>query len=798
MAKYDVKEVEKKILRFWDKEKVYGTDFKRCGFSIDTPPPTVSGKMHIGHAFSYAQQDFIARYRRMKEGVFYPFGTDDNGLPTERLVERLKKVRSKDMSRADFIKLCLKTLKEITPDFIQDWKDIGVSCDYDVIYSTIDDNSRKISQESFIELYNSGIAYKKEFPTLWCPECQTAIAQAELEDKERGSLFSTLKFEIVSSGSKDPEGRVASSESKDSEGRKDLLIATTRPELLGACVAVFVNPKDKRYKKYVGKRARVPIFGQEVPIVEDESAEIDKGTGVLMICSYGDKFDVDAINRHDLEPRMILGKDGKISVEGYEGLKIKEARKKILDDLRNNGLIDGQKEINHVTNVHDKCGTDVEFISTEQWFVKVLDKKKELIKQGKKINWNPKFMYKRYENWVNGLEWDWSISRDRHFGVPIPVWNCGCGEVVVAKVSELPVDPLQVKKKCGKCKKDMKGESKVLDTWMTSSMTPKIASSLVDGKVKVPYSLRPQAHDIIRTWAFYTIIKSMYHEKKIPWEDVVISGVVTLGKEKMSKSKGNSIDPRKVIDEYGADALRFWAAGSKLGGDLDYQEQDLVAGKKLLNKLVNASRFVFMNLEDWDGKKPARLEKIDSLFLDRVDELVEVCSESFEKYEYSQAKLEVERFFFKMFADNYLEIVKKRVYTGKGLKKKSAQYALYSGLLVILKLFAPIVPFVCEEIYLEHFKKSSKSKGLEKDKSIHVSKWPESGKVGKSEEFDLFLDVLSRVRQEKTNAKKAMNSEIKLTLSKKDLGGIGEMVEDLKDVVNAVEVSGGKFGVGFV
>ncbi|MAH08017.1 valine--tRNA ligase, partial [Candidatus Pacearchaeota archaeon] len=522
-------------------------------------------------------------------------------------------------------------------------------------------------------------------------------------------------------------------------------------------------------------------------------------------------FDVDAINRHDLEPRMILGKDGKIDVRGYEGLKIGEARKKILDDLKDNGLIDEQKEINHVTNVHDKCGTDVEFISTEQWFVKVLDKKKELIKQGKKINWNPKFMYKRYENWVNGLEWDWSISRDRHFGVPIPVWNCGCGEVVVAKVSELPVDPLQVKKKCGECKKEMKGESKVLDTWMTSSMTPRIASSLVDDKVKVPYSLRPQAHDIIRTWAFYTIIKSMYHEKKIPWEDVVISGVVTLGKEKMSKSKGNAIDPKKVIEEYGADALRFWAAGSKLGGDLDYQEQDLVAGKKLVNKLVNASRFVFMNLEDWDGKKPAKLERIDELFLDRVDELVKVCSESFEKYEYSQAKLEVERFFFKMFADNYLEIVKKRVYTGSGNRKKSAQYVLYNSLLKILKLFAPIVPFVCEEIYLEHFKKGrgkfgggvkKGGGGFEKDKSIHVSGWPVVSEVGKgvskSEDWELFLDVLSRIRQEKTSKKKAMNAEVKLTLSKKDLQGIGEMVEDLKDVVNASGVEEGRFSVSFV
>ena len=487
---YNAKQVEKKWKAWWEKEKIYKFNSKRKGkiFSIDTPPPTVSGKMHIGHAFSYAQQDFIARYRRMKENVFYPFGTDDNGLPTERLIEKIKNVKSKEMSRTDFINLCLKTLKEITPDFIEDWKKLAVSCDYDIYYSTIDKNARKLSQSSFIELYKKGLVYKKEFPTIWCPECQTAIAQAELEDREENSLFSTLKFSC--------------------DG-KELLIATTRPELLGACIAVFVHPQDKRYRHLAGKKAKVPLFNYGVPIIADESADMEKGTGMLMICSYGDKFDVDAINRHKLKPRFILEKDGTLNIENYKGLKIKEAREKILQELRDKNLVKEEKQITHFVNVHDKCGTCIEFLTTEQWFIKLEDKKK-LIEQGKKIKWFPEFMKKRYENWVRGLEWDWSISRDRHFGVPIPLWECkNCGKILLAEEKELPIDPLQTKKLCS-CGKETEPEKKVLDTWATSSLTPQITSSLINNKLlkkvrktqqlKIPYSLRPQAHDIIRTW----------------------------------------------------------------------------------------------------------------------------------------------------------------------------------------------------------------------------------------------------------------------------------------------------------
>jgi len=771
---YNTKGVEEKIRRFWDKEKIYKFDSKRKGkvYSIDTPPPTVSGEMHIGHSFSYAQQDFIARFRRMMGNVFYPFGTDDNGLPTEKLIEKIKRVKSKKMPRSDFIKLCLKTLKQITPGFIQDWKKLGVSADYNIYYSTIDENARKMSQKSFIDLFKGGFIYKKQFPTIWCPECQTAIAQAELEDKQKSGLFSTLKFK---------------------SNKRSLLIATTRPELLPACVGVFVHPKDKRYKKLIGKKAKVPLFDFEVPIIADESADMEKGTGVLMVCSYGDKCDVEAINKYKLKPTLVINQDGTLNFGDYKGMKINQAREEILKDLKKAGLIKKQKQISHAVNVHDKCGTDIEFITTEQWFIKVLNKKKKLIEQGKKIDWYPKFMFKRYKNWVDGLEWDWSISRDRHFGVPIPVWECKkCKKIILPKEKELPVDPMQIKKQCPKCNGIAEPETKVLDTWTTSSLTPQIASSLIKNKITIPYSLRPQAHDIIRTWAFYTIVKSLYHEKKIPWKNVMISGFVTLEGEKMSKSKGNSIQPQEVLEKCGADALRFWAAGSKLGEDLDYQESDLIAGKKFIIKLFNASRFVFMNLQNYKGAQPKKLEKIDELFLRKLNSLVKTCTKTFEEYEYSKARAETEKFFWNMFCDNYLEIVKKRIYNETGDKKLSAQYTLYKSLLTILKLIAPIMPFITEEIYQQHFRK------IEKTKSIHLTNWPESAKELDSKELDLFVLILGRIRQEKTNAKKSMKSEIILTLSKSDQEVLKDVLSDLKDVANASKVNKGKFSVEFV
>ena len=771
---YDFKEAEPRIQKFWEAKKVYEFDrkSKKKIFSIDTPPPTVSGKMHIGHAFMYSQMDFIARFQRMNgSNVFYPFGTDDNGLPTERLVEKLNDVKSKSMSRKDFIDLCIKTLERITPAFVQDWKNAGISCDYSLYYSTIDKNSQKLSQKSFIDLFNSGEAYKKDFPSLWCPECQTSIAQAELEDREQGSLFSTLKFSC---------------------GGKDLLVATTRPELLPACICVFVNPKDSRYKKIVGKKARVPLFDFEVPILADESADIEKGTGVLMICSYGDKYDAEAINRHKLTARVILSKDGTINFKGYEGLKAKDARKKVLKELAEKGLVVEQKQITHAVNVHDKCGTEIEILPTEQWFIKILDKKKILLEQGRKVSWRPEFMLKRYENWVNGLEWDWNISRDRHFGIPIPVWYCKkCKKTIVAEEKELPIDPAKVKKKCS-CGGETIGEEKVFDTWQTSSISPQIGARLADG-IKIPYSLRCNAHDIIRTWDFYTITKSYMHENKLPWNNMMVSGFVTLGGEKMSKSKGNVIEPQSVISNYGADGLRYWASSSKLGEDLDYQEKEIVSGKKFVTKLWNATKFISQSLSD---KKPKKLEETDRLFLARLNKIIDIATGAFENYEYARAKQEVSNFFWHVFCDNYLEIVKRRVYSGSKEEKESASYALYQSLLAILKMMAPITPYITEEVYQIFFKKT------EKDESIHISGWPEKINVKENKDDDetleLLLKVLGDVRMAKSKAQKSMKAEIILSLEKDKISEIKNILGDLLAVISAKEIKEGEFKVEFI
>ena len=786
MVETNLKEIEEECKKLWEKEKVYKFDSKseREIYSIDTPPPTVSGKMHIGHACSYSQSDFIARYKRMKGyNLFYPFGTDNNGLPTERLVEKSLKIKSKEMPRTEFIKICNEFIQKELPNFVQDWKDIGISCDWDLKYSTIDDNSRKLSQWSFLDLHKKGRMYRKDAPAMWCPECRTGVAQVEVEDKEIDSFFNDIIFKI------------------DGE---EVKIATTRPELLPACVSLFYHPDDKRYKKYLGKKAKVPLFNFEVPVMEDKRVAMDKGTGIVMCCTFGDQTDMEWQKAYNLPIKLAITDDGKMSdISGkYQGMKIKDARKQIIEDMKKENLLVKQIPIKHFVNVHERCGTEIEFVKSKQWFVKYLDLKEDLLKWGNELKWFPDFMKHRYENWVKGLQWDWLISNQRYFGVPFPVWYCeDCGEVILAKEEQLPVDPIKDKPpvtKCPKCGSNkIIPETDVLNTWFTSSMTPQISTNLIkDEKIRkklFPMSLRPQAHEIISFWLFNTLLKSRLHFGKNPWKDAVISGYVTMKGEKMAKSKGNVINPQEVLEKYGADAMRYWAASAKLGDDFDYQEKDLVTGKKLVTKLMNATKFIFMNLEDYDGKKPKTLEPIDKLFLDKLNILVKNSTENFEKYEYSKVKNEVDSFFWNDFCNNYLEIVKKRVYKGEGNKKISAQYTLYNSLFTILKLFAPIIPFITEKIYKENYKNK------EKIKSIHICEWPKFEKIkeNKLDEWVLLLDLISKIRQEKSNAKKPMNAEIILTISKDNFSDLKDFIEDLKDVSNAVEIKEGNFKVEF-
>ena len=756
--KYDAHKIESKWREFWEKEGIYkfNPDSDKEIFSIDTPPPTVSGKMHAGHSFSYSQQDFFARFQRMRgKEVFYPFGTDDNGLATERLIESIKKVRSTQMSRKEFIKLCLETLDEIRPDFVKDWKDLGMSCDFSIFYSTINDHCRKISQRSFIELYKDGREYRKESPTIWCPECQTAIAQVELEDKNMKSKFVDIKFKL--------------------EDGHDLIIATTRPEMLPACVAVFVNPKDKRYTNLIGRMARVPLFNHEVEIKSDVRADPEKGTGVVMCCTFGDQTDIEWYKAHNLDLKVAITKNGKMAdiAGNYAGLKIKAAREKIIEDLKKSNLLVKEKDIEHPVNVHERCGTEIEILESKQWYVKYLDLKEKFLENGAKLNWYPQFMKSRYDNWIKGLQWDWCISRQRHFGIPFPIWYCEkCDEVILADDSKLPVDPIEDSPHIDKCPKcghnKFVPEKDVLDTWATSSLTPRLAIELYKDhdafKKLYPMSLRPQAHDIISFWLFNTVVKSYLHYNEIPWKDVTISGwLLAPDGTKMSKSKGNTMVPQEVMEKYSADALRFMAAASKLGDDLPYQEKEVITGSKTAVKLFNALKFTVMNLEGYDGRKPEKLNIADSWLLSKLQKLIEDATESFLVYEYSKAKLEIDKFFWGTFCDNYLEIVKDRVYNKDKYKKDevtSAQYTLYHASLAIIKLFAPFMPHISEEIY--HFF----HKGIEKIKSIHISPWPEVNKnlinEHAEEAGDVLVDIISAVRKYKSEKQVSLKTPVKV------------------------------------
>jgi len=788
--KYDPKVSEKKWSEYWEKEGIFKFDPKSRAeiFSVDTPPPTVSGKVHIGHAFSYSQQDFVIRFQRMLgKNVFYPFGTDNNGVATERLIEKTKKVKARDMPRKEFAKLCMDELQDnLIPEYINGMKDLGISCDYDIIYDTIDEHSQKISQRSFIELYKIGREYRKDAPAMWCPECETGISQVECEDKEIDSFFSDIVFKV---------------------NNKDLIISTTRPELLPACVAVFYHPSDKRYQKLKGKKAKVPLFDFEVPIMEDERVDMKKGTGIVMCCTFGDQTDMEWQKAYNLPIKEAITKDGKMSslAGEYEGMKIKDARKAIITDMETKNLLINKKPIKHAVNVHERCGTEIEFVKSKQWFIKYLDLKKDMLKWGKQLNWFPKHMISRYSNWVGGLQWDWLISRQRYFGVPFPVWYCSkCDEVILADKKDLPVDPLKDKppvKKCPKCGNDkFIPEKDVLDTWATSSLTPRLAIELMPKDIQkklYPMNLRPQAHDIITFWLFNTVIKSNLHYKINPFKDVMISGWLLDPKgKKMSKSKGNVIEPQKVIDQYCADGLRFMAASSKLGEDLAYPEKDVVTGMKIITKLWNASKFSFMHLENYKNKIPKKLEFFDKWLLSKLNRVIKSSTESFQNYEYSKTKSDVEKFFWHSFCDNYLEIVKDRLYNpdSRGNEsKESAQYALYNSLLSILKMMAPIMPFITEEIYQDFFKPA------EKDKSIHISHWPSYDKKLVDEKIeevgDVLVEVISAVRKFKSENNKSLKEPVKsLVIDCKDElhKGIESAMDDLKAVTKAEKIEFGK------
>ncbi len=742
----------------------------------------------MGHAFSYSQAEFIARYRRMAGfEVFYPFGFDDNGLATEKLAEKVKQVRASQMPREDFVKLCLEVTKKYEEEFEQIWKSLGISCDWSLLYRTISKDVQKLSQTNFLRLYKKGRIYRKQSPSLYCPECRTAIAQVELEDQEFDTTFNDIQFPFA-------------------QGEGKLIISTTRPELLGSCVCVFVNPNDERYKNLIGKKLKVPIFNQVVEIKQDEKVDKEKGTGAVMCCTFGDQQDIEWFRKYNLPLRISIDYKGTLTdlAGPYQGLKVKDARQKIIEDLKQQGFLTNQRQIKHSVNVHERCKSQIEFLVSNQWFIKWLDIKKQLLKAGKKINWHPRHFFTRYKNWLEGLSWDWCISRQRYFGVPFPVWYCNnCKEIILADEKDLPIDPLiqAPKQKCTCGSQDFTPEKDVLDTWATSSLTPLINAKWSTKQEKTykkiyPMTLRPNAHDIITFWDFNTIATCLMQTNKIPFQDIMISGWGLDPKgQRMSKSLGNVVKPQEIIQKYSADAVRWWASGVKLGEDLWYKEEDIKQGIKFAIKIYNVAKFVELSLgQNYKHKKapPKTLHKTDKWLLTKLNKVIKESTNSFENYEYSKAKTASEQFFYSDFCDNYLEMVKYRIYDQKNQFRQSALWTLYHSLLTMLKLFAPFTPFITEELYQQLFAKQ------EKTKSIHISNWPKQNKNlnFKKEEQTGNSSVLaiSEIRKYKNSRSLSLGAELDhltLQIGSSYYDQINKNLEELQQVtrVKKIDVS---------
>ena len=772
--KYNAAEKEAKWLNYWKEKSVYKfVPDERKVYSIDTPPPTVSGNIHIGHIFSYSQTEMLARYKRLRGyNVFYPFGFDDNGLPSERLVEKEQGKKASEIGREAFSKLCYDTTDKYEAQFKELFSRMGVSADWDLQYKTVSPSTIKISQTSFLDLVKKGHCYHKEAPALWCNECLTSIAQAELETKTIKTTFNYVNFETV-------------------ETKEKFTIATTRPELLPAIVAVFVNPEDEKHKHLIGKTAHIPIVDVNVPIMADEKVAIDKGTGVVMCCTFGDQTDIEWWKKYNLPLKNIFTSDGKISasVPNYGGLKIKEARKKIVEDLQNGGFIVKIEELEHEVQTHERCGKEVEYAVMNQWFIDIMNHKEDFLRMGNEIKWHPEHMHSRYNDWVKNVAWDWCISRQRYFGVPFPVWYCkDCNEPIFADVEDLPVNPLQDKPKVTKCPKcgctEFRPETDVMDTWATSSVTPLINMKYGEKdnyeNILKPMSLRANASEIIRTWDFYTIVKSFYHFGMKPWENVMISGFVMASKgEKISKSKGNSkVEPIDIVNQYSADIVRYWAGSGRLGTDIVFSEETLDRGRKLINKIWNVAKFIEMHLQDFEDRDFQNYEYIDKWILGKYQEMEAGFIKYLDEYEVGLALNHLEKFFWN-FCDNYVEIVKHRLYRPEefGVEPRySGQKTVYMILYKLLQDFSIFFPFITEEIYQEIY---------HKEKSIHLTtikefdfNFKEEAKFG-----DLMVEIISAARGEKTVNNVSLKTPIKnldLSVSEELKKAIEKSIKDFK------------------
>lgn len=824
--KVGVEGLEQKWGPSWDSSKTYSFDKsapKSQIFSIDTPPPTVSGSLHVGHVFSYTHTDLIARYQRMigKE-VYYPMGWDDNGLPTERRVQNFYGVRCDPslgyvdnfqppfeggdgksskaadqvaISRRNFIELCEKLTLEDEKHFEALWRQLGLSIDWSQTYQTISSDAQAVSQKAFLNNLARGEAYQAMAPTLWDVTFRTAVAQAELEDRDQPGASHRIGFD-------GPEGKI--------------FIETTRPELIPACVALVAHPDDERYQKFFGKTVTTPLFGVEVPVVAHRLAQKDKGSGIAMICTFGDVTDVIWWRELDLPNRAILGWDGRILSDAPDVIKepkaleifselsgktVFSARQRIVELLTESGDMIGEaKPITHPVKFFEKGDKPLEIVSTRQWYLRNGGRdealRDQLIKLGKDLKFHPDFMRVRFENWVNGLTGDWLVSRQRFFGVPIPVWyaldakgNPDYDKVLTPTESSLPVDPSSqcpegfTEAQRGK-PNGFIGEVDILDTWATSSLTPQLAGGWISDPEKYakvfPFSLRPQGQDIIRTWLFSTVLRSFQEEKQLPWSDAALSGwILDPDRKKMSKSKGNVVVPNDLLDEHGSDAVRYWASAARLGTDAAFDVGQMKVGRRLAIKVLNAAKFVLSF--ELASDQVEVTEAIDKAMLAALAEVVTGATKAFESYDHTKA-LELTESFFWNFTDDYLELVKERAYgqNTDPAAQASAVSALRIALLAITKLLAPFIPFATEEAW-----------SWWQEGSVHRASWPVTDELAaftgshSPSLLSLASQALIGIRKAKSDEKLSMKAEISsLTIeaNEADIEALKNIESDLKSV----------------
>jgi valyl-tRNA synthetase len=764
--KFNLLEIEEKWQQKWVEMGIYCFDRKdsnRPAFTIDTPPPYPSGNFHMGNVLNWTYIDALARYKRMRGyNVLFPQGWDCHGLPTEVQAEETYKIKKTDLPPAEFIKLC----KQFVSKYIGVMKEailrLGCSIDWTTEYRTMDPDYWRRTQLSFILLYNKGLIYKGTHPIIWCTSCETAIADAEVEHETKEGTLYYIKFTL--------------------EDGVPLLIATTRPELLPACVTVAVNPDDKRYNKYIGKDVWVPIADREVKIIADRLVNPDFGTGVVMICTYGDKADVKAVTQHKLSPIILIDEKGRMNENAgkYAGLTTQEAKKAVVADLQKEGRLEKTEQLSQEVGSCWRCKSPIEILEHEQWFMKTRSFTEKVKENTMEITWYPDYMRKRMIDWANSLDWDWVISRQRVFATPIPIWYCkNCGEIILAEPEWVPIDPRTDKPEIDNCTKcgstEFTPETDVLDTWFDSSITCAVHAGWPDNRdwhKLYPADVHPSGYDIIRTWAYYLMIRSLAIFNEKPYNSVLINGMV-LGSDgrKMSKSLGNFVATPEVFSKYGADAPRQWATGGgSTGSDIPFRWADVEYAWRFLRKLWNASRFASIHLQDYNPKEKGELTLGDRWLLSKMERVTKKVTAAMEKCQFNIATDEIRNFTWHSFCDQYIEAVKHRLYQPEmygAEKRTAAQHTLYVAIYRILQLLAPISPHIAEEIYQIMY---ADDKKLE---SIHVSSWPLSQKQMIDEESekkgDLIAAVVGEVRREKAESQKPLNAPIqRLTIHSVD------------------------------